>query len=337
MSVTRDPRYGVVAEVASRTAPTAHQLLARAGFRQLDDGRFTLDQVDGSAVALVRHTVAAMRSGGVTVEAVPEFDVPAALVSPALAAAGPGATVEAAPAPVRRHDVAIGRHPRLGIVAAPAHADPALAKALADAGFVAGQGRLLALHPDVADPARHAGETIARLRSQGITVAADLTFEPLDQPYRATDAYAAELIAAMDRAPGSVQEPAAVGVDERRADALVHDRVAMMAAIGSQLRSLDSQLRTDPGSLDLVSVEAVLDEASTILAGAGTDLARAGADLAPSRASATSSPRALAARATSGRIATSAAQAATAANVAAAAVPARDPRIAWAAGTAHSR
>ncbi|MGK4581654.1 hypothetical protein [Kitasatospora sp. HPMI-4] len=225
---------------------------------------------------------------------------------------------------------------------------------------------------------QRATTAVSTLRGQGLRVATDLAFEPLGGPYESTDPFATRLIEAMDRTPPSpavspraataedpfatrvfkapdlgpvtpaattdpfdtvVHPPARPSRDERRADALLHDRAAMTAEIASRLRAIEEQVRADPGSVDLARVEAVIGEATTVLAGAGKDLAAVAATPAPpaARTSAPASPRARAALATSGRVRTAAALHATGAAATAASAQAVDPRIAWAAGHTNSR
>ncbi|MEV0530753.1 hypothetical protein [Kitasatospora sp. NPDC050463] len=226
---------------------------------------------------------------------------------------------------------------------------------------------------------KRASTAVAALRGQGLRVASDLAFEPLSAPYESTDPFATRLIAEMDRTPPSaaappaqvaqnddpfetrvfkapvlgpvtptvpdpfntVVHPSAVpSRDDQRADALLHDRAALSAEIASRLRAIEDQVRTNPGSVDLARVEAVVGEATTVLAGAGRDLAAVAARPAAVPAAHTSSPaspRARAALATSGRLRSSAALHATAAAMTAASAPAVDPRIAWAAGRPNSR
>ncbi|MFE2108009.1 hypothetical protein ACFXAF_19395 [Kitasatospora sp. NPDC059463] len=383
VSITRDPQYGVVADVGPDASPTAHTLLARAGFRQLGDGRHALDPATEQNVFLhARQTVAALRRGGVKVSADAAFDYNEATRpvpdSPATRAAGPGAVVQAG-AP-RQHDVHIGRHPRLGIVATNPHGNQQAAFALAEAGFVRTREHpsLYVLDEPEYEGVQRAATAVSTLRGQGLRVASDLAFEPLGGPYESTDPFATRLIEAMDRTPPSpsappradpaedpfatrlfkapdlgpvapptpkdpfgtvVHPPAGPSRDEQRADAVLHDRVAMSAEIASRLRAIEEQVRTDPGSVDLARVEAVIGEATTVLAGAGKDLAAvAAAPAAPAaRTSGASSPPARAALATSGRLRSAAAVHATGAAATATSAQAVDPRIAWAAGHTNSR
>ncbi|MFE2722803.1 hypothetical protein [Kitasatospora sp. NPDC059327] len=226
---------------------------------------------------------------------------------------------------------------------------------------------------------KRASTAVAQLRGQGLRVASDLAFEPLTGPYESTDPFATRLIEEMNRTPASpaapparvaqnadpfetrvfkapvlgpvtptapdpfgtvVHPPAGPSRDDQRADALLHDRAALSAEIASRLRAIEDQVRTNPGSVDLARIEAVVGEATTVLAGAGKDLAAVAARPAAAPAAHTSSPaspRARAALATSGRVRSAAALHATGAAATAASVPAVDPRIAWAAGHPISR
>nr|BEK67562.1 hypothetical protein KPHV_47890 [Kitasatospora purpeofusca] len=226
---------------------------------------------------------------------------------------------------------------------------------------------------------KRATTAVAALRDKGLRVGADLAFEPLTGPYVATDPFATRLIEEMDRTPASpaspsarvtqnedpfetrvfkapvlgpvtpaaadpfntvVHPPAGPSRDDQRADAMLHDRASLSAEIASRLRAIEDQVRTNPGSVDLARVEAVVGEATTVLAGAGKDLAAVAARPAAApavRTSGPASPRARAALATSGRLRSSAALHATAAATTAASVPAVDPRIAWASGNTNSR
>ncbi len=357
----------------------------------------------------MRQTVAFLRHSGVQVEAAEEFDYTAAsqpsLPSPAQAAAGPTANVQASP-PARTTsiDVTIGRHPQLGIVARNLSDSPEAQRAFADAGFVRTDPRsdLYALNEPEAEGEQRATTVLRTLRGQGLRVAADLTFEPLDGPYVSTDPFATRLIAAMNRTPPSpAPSPAAEHTDpfatqliapeartpaspahaagqsdpfatqriapearipaspahaagqsdpfgtvvhtgpsvqDRGADALLHNRVAMNAEIAASLRAIDAQLRADPAAVDFSRVESVIAQADTVLAGNSRDLAAVAARPAAVAARpGPASPRTRAALATGGRVRASAALHAQSAASAAAAVPAIDPRIQWAAGHTNSR
>ncbi|MGA5704517.1 hypothetical protein [Peterkaempfera bronchialis] len=333
----------------------------------------------------MRQTVAFLRRSGVQVEAAEEFDYTAAsqpsLPSPAQAAAGPSATVQAAP-PARTPgiDVAIGRHPRLGIVARNVSGSDQARRAFAEAGFVRTGPRsdLYALDEPEFEGEQRATAALRTLRKQGLRVAADLAFEPLGGPYVPTDPFATRLIAAMDRTPPSpAPSPVAEQADplaiwliapenrtppspaphtagqsdpfgtvvhtgpsaqDRSADALLHDRVAMNNEVAASLRAIDAQLRADPASIDVSRVESVIAQADTVLAGNSRDLASVAARPATAAAPpGPASPRARAALATGGRVRSSAALQAQSAASAAADVPAVDPRIQWAAGHPNSR
>ncbi|MEU4113250.1 hypothetical protein AB0F71_01950 [Kitasatospora sp. NPDC028055] len=229
---------------------------------------------------------------------------------------------------------------------------------------------------------KRAATAVSTLRDKGLRVAADLAFEPLTGPYESTDPFATRLIEEMNRTPPSpaappaqvaqndpfetrvvkapvlgpvtptpadpfntvVHTPTGPSRDDQRADALLHDRAALSAEIASRLRAIEAQVRTNPGSIDLARIEAVVGEATTVLAGAGKDLAAvaarpASAPAAPAaaRTSGPASPRARAALATSGRLRSSAALHATATATTTASAPAVDPRIAWANGRQNSR
>ncbi|MFJ1795253.1 hypothetical protein [Kitasatospora griseola] len=386
IAITRDPQYGVAASVGADTDPAAREVLLRAGFRPLADGRLTIDAApDQQNLFLhVRQTVAFLRHSGVQVEAAEEFDYTAAsqpsLPSPAQAAAGADAVVHLGPpAPALAHEVAIGRHPQLGIVARVPFVQPHMRPALAEAGFVrtSPTSDLFALDEPEHEGDRRASRAVAQLRNQGVRVAADLAFEPLGGPYVPTDPFATRLIAAMDRtpptpAPSPVPEhtdpfatrliapedrtsapPArAAGqsdpfgtvvhtgpsAQDRGADALLHDRVAMNNEVAASLRAIDAQLRADPAAVDFSRVESVIAQADTVLAGNSRDLAAVAARPATAAARpGPASPRASAALATGGRVRSSAALHAQSAASAAAAVPAVDPRIQWAAGHPNSR
>ncbi|WP_030458914.1 hypothetical protein [Kitasatospora sp. NRRL B-11411] len=226
---------------------------------------------------------------------------------------------------------------------------------------------------------KRAATAVSTLRSKGLRVASDLAFEPLSGPYESTDPFATRLIEEMNRTPPSaaaeparaaqnddpfetrvfkapilgpvtptapdpfntiVHPPTGPSRDDQRADAMLHDRAALSAEIASRLRAIEDQVRTNPGSVDLTRIEAVVAEATTVLAGAGKDLAAVAARptaTPAARTSSAASPRARAALATSGRLRSSAALHATAAATTAASAPAVDPRIAWAAGNTNSR
>ncbi|MGV9268384.1 hypothetical protein ACWDRR_27390 [Kitasatospora sp. NPDC003701] len=226
---------------------------------------------------------------------------------------------------------------------------------------------------------RRATRAVAQLRNQGVRVATDLAFEPLGGPYVPTDPFATRLIAAVDRTPASPEpSPAAEQTDpfatrliapedrtqpspapyaagqsdpfgtvvhtgpsaqDRGADALLHDRVAMNNEVAASLRAINAQLRSDPAGVDFSRVESVIAQADTVLAGNSRDLAGVAARPATAVAARPSSanPRARAALATGGRVRSSAALHAQSAASAAAAVPAVDPRIQWAAGHQNSR
>ncbi|MFD9592540.1 hypothetical protein ACFWA9_07240 [Kitasatospora sp. NPDC059973] len=334
----------------------------------------------------MRQTVAFLRHSGVQVEAAQEFDYTAAsqpsLPSPAQAAASADAVVHLAPpVPSLAHEVAIGRHPQLGIIARVPFVQPHIRPALAEAGFVRlppPKSDLFALDEPEHEGDRRATRAVAQLRNQGVRVATDLAFEPLGGPYVPTDPFATRLIAAMDRTPASPEpSPAAEQTDpfatrliapedrtqpspapyaagqsdpfgtvvhtgpsaqDRGADALLHNRVAMNNEVAASLRAIDSQLRADPASIDVSRVESVIAQADTVLAGNSRDLASVAARPATAAARpGPASPRARAALATGGRIRSSAALQAQSAASAAAAVPAVDPRIQWAAGHSNSR
>jgi len=326
----------------------------------------------------VRQTVALLRHSGVQVEAAPEFDyTPASkppLPSTAQAAAGTDAVAHAGPsAPALTPEVAIGRHPQLGIVAHIPFVQPHMRPALAEAGFVrtSSTSDLFALDEPEHEGDHRATRAVAQLRNQGVRVATDLAFEPLGGPYVPTDPFATRLIAAMDRTPPSpapspvpeLTDPFATrliaqdrtppahtagqadpfgavvhtgpSAHDRGADALLHDRVAMNTEVAASLRSIDAQLRSDPAGIDLSRVATVIAQADTVLAGNSRDLASVAARPTTARPS-PASPRARAALATSGRVRSSAALHSRSAASAAAAVPAVDPRIQWAAGHPNS-
>ncbi|MFH9351170.1 hypothetical protein [Kitasatospora sp. NPDC017646] len=353
----------------------------RSGFQPLPDGRLTIYQT-GDTGRHVRQTVAELRHIGIPVTAAPEFDaVPNGLVppSPAVAAAGPGSVIHLSPpATSRSHDVAFGRHPQLGTVARNASDRQDVRLALAEAGFVrtSPTSDLFALDEPEFEGDLRTSTAIARLRDQGVRVAADLAFEPLDGPYTPTDPFATRLVAAMNRTPPSPEPSAApspsadpfetklikapdlsgpaapkgadpfntvlhgpVGpsVDERRTDAMLHDRAAMSAEIASRLRAIQQQLRGDLSGIDPARIEAVIGEATTVLAGASKDLASAAAPAARPAAASPTSPRARAALAVSGQVRSGAALQAQGAAATATAAPAVDPRIAWAAGNRNTR
>ncbi|WP_030458451.1 hypothetical protein [Kitasatospora sp. NRRL B-11411] len=382
VAITRDPQYGVAASLGPDTDPAAREVLLRAGFRPLADGRLTIDAApDQQNLFLhVRQTVAFLRHSGVQVEAAEEFDYTAAsrpsLPSPAQAAAGATATVQAAaPARTSGFDVAIGRHPRLGIVARNLSDSQEARLAFAEAGFVRTDPRsdLYALDEPEFEGEQRATSALRTLRDKGLRVAAELDFEPLDGPYVPTDPFATRLIAAMDRTPPSpAPSPAPERTDpfatrliapedrapapparaasqsdpfgtvvhtgpsaqDRGADALLHDRVAMNNEVAASLRAINAQLRADPAAVDFSRVESVIAQADTVLAGNSRDLAAVAArPAAASARSGPTSPRARAALATGGRVRSSAA---LHAQNAASAVPAVDPRIQWAAGHSNS-
>ncbi|MFI9787312.1 hypothetical protein ACIHEI_27975 [Kitasatospora sp. NPDC051984] len=331
----------------------------------------------------MRQTVAFLRHSGVQVEAAEEFDYTAAsrpsLPSPAQAAAGPTANVQASPSPrTPSIDVTLGRHPRLGIVARNLSHSPEAQRAFADAGFVRTDpgSDLYALHEPEFEGEQRATTVLRALRGQGLRVAADLAFEPLDGPYVPTDPFATRLIAAMDRTPPSpAPSPAAEhtnpfatqliapearipaspahaagqsdpfgtvvhtgpSAQDRGADALLHNRVAMNNEVAASLRAIDTQLRADPAAVNFSRVESVIAQADTVLAGNSRDLAAVAARPAAAARPGPASPRTRAALATGGRVRASAALHAQSAASAAAAVPAIDPRIQWAAGHTNSR
>ncbi|MET8981710.1 hypothetical protein ABZX85_39565 [Streptomyces sp. NPDC004539] len=386
IAITRDPQYGVAASLGADANPAAREVLLRAGFRPLADGRLTIDTApDQQNLFLhVRQTVAFLRHSGVQVEAAPEFDYTAAsqppLPSQAQAAAGADPVVRLAPpAQSLAPEVAIGRHPQLGIVARIPFVQPHMRQALTEAGFVRTSpiSDLFALDEPEHEGDLRATRAVAQLRNQSVRVATDLAFEPLGSPYVPTDPFATRLIAAMDRTPQSpAQSPAPEHTDlfatrliapqdrnpasptradaqsdpfgtvvhtgpsaqDRGADALLHDRVAMNGEVAASLRAIDAQLRADPAGVDFSRVETVIAQADTVLAGNSRDLAAVATRpaTAASRPGPTSA-RTRAALATSGRVRSSAALHAQGAASAAAAVPAVDPRIQWAAGHSNSR
>ncbi|MET8623733.1 hypothetical protein ABZW30_08250 [Kitasatospora sp. NPDC004669] len=346
-----------------------------------------LDQADQNLFLQARQAVAALRRRSVKVSADPAFDYTAAAQptapSPSALAAGPDAVVVTAAPAQHRHDVAIGLHPRLGIVATVPTELPFAVSMLHKAGFTHAEGGMYTLERGPQSGAR-ATDAVREMRRNGLRVASDLRFEPLTEPYRSTDPFATKLIAALDRTPAAPEatpgegqaldpfetrlfpvaersaDPRAVpkaepdqaldpfgtrlipaaqrevrpAVDqptlaEQRADALVHDRLAMMTEVSARLRGIDRQLRTDPAAIDPTRVEAVISQAETTLSMSGMELAGVAAR-APRPTAAPASPRARAALARSSRVQTTATLGATDAAATAARPQAVDPRKAYA-------
>lgn len=269
----------------------------------------------------MRQTVAALRGLGLQVNADPSFDYTTP-PSPIAAAAGDNALVVTG-RPARRHDVAVGRHHELGVIATNPRHDPAIAAQLLDAGFEPVTEDLLALAEPERDTVARASEAVADLRASGWHVVSDLIFEPRPQDpatYTPGNPYAAALTQALDsdrlphQAPADTDRPAARptpsepaappgGVGAPDTDALLAKltlRATTLAALKRLLDAVTAQLLGDPSRLDVPQVNAVLDQATTALDGVSRDLAAISAQVAPrARAARRPNARAQAALATS--------------------------------------
>ncbi|GJF32649.1 hypothetical protein KNE206_53490 [Kitasatospora sp. NE20-6] len=299
--------------------------------------------------------MAALRSTGAEVRPEPAFDyeVHPGNQSPSSVAAGGGPVIVSGPATAARTDVAVGTHPDHGITATNNTGSPDAARLLAKAGFyrVAGHRSLFALTAQEAGGEERAKATVAQMRAVGLSVVADLPFEPTpvsdaEDPF-ATRIFPAPAEAAARPAEAPAQSadpfgtqlhPAPVpseAAQESRMGTLLSNRQAALAVIEEILAGLSRQLCDDPQALDPVQVAAVLASAQSTLGGVRQDLETIAA-ASPARRTLQARPavsaqlgaRAQAARATSlrlGRI--TAAQTAEAARSV-------DPRAAY---SVHSR
>ncbi|MEY9848479.1 hypothetical protein ABH940_005582 [Streptacidiphilus sp. BW17] len=304
---------------------------------------------DGSAYLHMRQTVAGLRGLGLTVDADPAFDYTAP-PSPIAAAAGQHPlVVTGRPAP--KHDVAVGRHHELGVIATNPRHDPDVAAQLLNAGFEPVTDDLLALSEPERDTVARASEAVASLRSAGWHVVSDLLFEPKPEnaaQYTSTNPYAVALTEALDRgraapdtqdaapvpaesaAPAS-KSPSARGNssgDEKLLAGLAA-RSTTLTALKRLLDAVTAQLQGDPARIDFPQLTAALNQASTALDGVSRDLTSISAQVAPrTRTARTPGPRARAALATSTLLQGVTRQAITEER---AAVTPTDPRLAYAA------
>ncbi|MDH6111318.1 hypothetical protein P3T36_003342 [Kitasatospora sp. MAP12-15] len=180
-------------------------MLEDFGFRPLPDRTdMVLRRADQNIFLQARQAVAAMRARGVKVSADPAFDYTPATrpPSPSALAAGPDAVVVSASPSAHRHDVTIGNHPRHGVVATVPSDQPFAVSRLQQAGFIRADDHMYTVGrgPEAAE---RATDAVRELRKAGLTVATDLAYEPLDEPYVPTDPFATKLIAAMERTPPS--------------------------------------------------------------------------------------------------------------------------------------
>ncbi|MGW2540720.1 hypothetical protein ACWC5I_07570 [Kitasatospora sp. NPDC001574] len=271
-----------------------------------------------------RQTVAALRSTGADVrpDQAFEYDAHPGYPSPSSVAASPGTKVVTGrvspasdvplvtgPAAAARADVTVGTHPEHGITATNNTADPAASKHLAAAGFyrVPGHPTLFSLTEQQANGAERAMDTVARLRAAGLSVAADLPYDPdrspdttadqfrthlikVAEPSRsrprpsADDPFATRIFPAPDLGPAerpasqAGQDPFATRLHPAPAEsgsrmgALLTNRQNTLAAIEEILTGLAQQLRDDPQALDPAQVSAVLESAQTTLGGVRKDL-----------------------------------------------------------------
>jgi len=321
--IHRDPMHGARVSGLDGATYQARRLLADRGFASIPgttDLAYTGPQ-DGSAFLQMRQTVAALRGLGHVVDADPAFDYTSP-PSPLSAAAGED-TLVVTGFPARRHDVAVGRHRDLGVIATNPQHDPAIAAQLLDAGFEPITEDLLALSDPQRDTVARASEAVARLRDAGLHVVTDLLFEPRPEDpaqYTSTNPYAAALAQALDperadrsrpadprlpaadhRDPGSATAPEdAEGPDADVLLAKLASRAATLAALKRLLDAVTSQLRGDPTRIDVTQVNAALDQATTALDGVGRDLMAISAQAVPrAPAPRRTNPRVQAALATS--------------------------------------
>ncbi|MFJ1707581.1 hypothetical protein [Kitasatospora sp. NPDC088346] len=269
--------------------------------------------------------MAALRSTGADVrpDRAFEYDAHPGYPSPSSAAAAPGtkivtgrvspapdAPLVTGPAASARADVTVGTHHEHGITATNNTADPAAAKHLAAAGFyrVPGHPTLFSLTEQQANGPERAMDTVARLRAAGLSVAADLPYDPDRSPDNTADQFhthlvkvtappapsrprpagddpfATRIIPAPDLGPGKRPEPESGGdpfatrvhpapaESGSRMGALLNNRQNTLAAIEEILTGLAQQLRDDPQALDPEQVSAVLESAQTTLGGVRKDL-----------------------------------------------------------------
>ncbi|MFB8203102.1 hypothetical protein [Kitasatospora purpeofusca] len=271
--------------------------------------------------------MAALRSTGADVRPDPafEYDAHPGYPSPSSAAAAPGAKIVtgrvspspdtpllAGPAAAARADVTVGTHHEHGITATNNTADPAAAKHLAAAGFyrVPGHPTLFSLTEQQANGPERAMDTVARLRAAGLSVAADLPYDPDRSPDNAADQFRTHLIKVAESSsrqhpseddpfatriipaphlspgpgPGKRTEPEggqdpfatrlhpAPAEPGSRMGALLTNRQNTLAAIEEILTGLAQQLRDDPQALDPEQVSDVLESAQTTLGDVRKDL-----------------------------------------------------------------
>ncbi|MBV6695545.1 hypothetical protein KV557_00190 [Kitasatospora aureofaciens] len=151
--------------------------------------------------------MAALRATGADVRPDPgfEYDAHPGYPSPSSVAAGlgtkivtPGAAPVTPPAPVAagRADVAVGTHPEHGITATNTSNSPEAARLLAKAGFyrVPDHPTLFALTRQEAGGVERATDTVARLRTAGLSVAADAAYDPEHAPDNPGDLFNTRLI-----------------------------------------------------------------------------------------------------------------------------------------------
>ncbi|MFC9331983.1 hypothetical protein [Kitasatospora sp. NPDC057015] len=170
--------HGVAVTGLAHATYQHRRLLADYGFTPLQssDDLVLTAQTDNIFIH-ARQAVAALRSTGASVKADPAFDYaqPPGHASPSAMAAGPNARIITPSV-----DVVVGTHPEHGIVATNHSGDPAAAKLLAQHGFyrTPGHPSLFALTKQDRDGVRRAADAVANLRSVGLSVTADLPYEP---------------------------------------------------------------------------------------------------------------------------------------------------------------
>lgn len=166
------------------------------------------NDIDGSVVLHLRDLVTDLRQRGVEVQADPAFEY--------LATSGPDNHPQVGHArPARdpaRVDVAIGRHPALGIVAAVPADNPQAVEILEGAGFTRRPGSRLHVLEHIVDTvpaAQWTAQVAHTLRQAGHTVSPDATFQELPlhsadlMPHSSARAQAARRTGARASVPGT--------------------------------------------------------------------------------------------------------------------------------------
>jgi hypothetical protein len=222
VTIRRDAREGVVAETAGPPwadgAMDARMLLSAFGFsRREPDSPLTLRRgaVEGSVVLHLRDLVAALRRTGVRVNADPAYEYLADTATAQARAANHGIDprvefMQARP----RVEVAVGRHPEFGIVAAVPYENPGALRDLTDAGFRrTANSKLYALQRSDVEPTSWTTDVVAGLRASGLRVSADLAFEPTAPSYAPSlvlvSARARAALASSTCAPAPTAQPVA--------------------------------------------------------------------------------------------------------------------------------